>query len=119
MGLRELRKKLTVTVDELDDQRLQERFHGLGLTEICSIVPRQPTRVGGEVNRTRLLPRSGVPAVEITVCDGTGNVVALFTGRRRVAGLEQGRAVLLEGVPFHDHGKLMLLNPAYTLLPSH
>jgi len=119
MGLRDLRKRLGATVDELEDRRLQDRFHGLGLTEISEIVPRQPTRVGGEVNRIRLQPRSGVPAVEITVCDGTGNVVALFTGRRRVTGLEQGRAVLLEGVPFTEHGKLMLLNPAYTLLPQH
>ena len=118
MGLRDLRKKLSTTIDELDDRRLQERFHGLGLTEIGSVVPRQPSRMGGEVHRMRLQPRSGVPAVEVTVSDGTGKVVAVFTGRRRVSGLEQGRAVLLEGVPFVEHGKLMLLNPAYTLLPT-
>ena len=117
MGLRDLRKKLTTTVDELDGRRLQERFHGLGLTEICDIVPRQPARLGGEVNRMKMLPRSGVPSVEIMLTDGTGNVVAVFTGRRRVAGLEQGRAVLLEGVPFEEHGRMLLLNPAYTLLP--
>jgi hypothetical protein len=119
MGLRDLRKRLSATVDELEDRRLQERFHGLGLTEIADIVTRQPSRVGGEVIRTRLQPRSGVPAVEITISDGTGNVIAVFTGRRRVTGLEQGRAVLLEGVPFTERGKLMLLNPAYTLLPQH
>lgn len=118
MGLKDLRRKLSTTIDELDDRRLHERFHGLGLTEIGSIVPRTPTRVGGEVNRTRLQPRSGVPAVEITVSDGTGNLVALFTGRRRVTGLEQGRSLLLEGVPFQEHGRMMLLNPAYTLLPN-
>lgn len=117
MGLRDLKKRLTSTVEELDDQRLHERFHGLDLTELAQVVPRQPTRIGGEVVRMRIQPRSGVPAVEVTVSDGTGTAIAVFTGRRRLAGLEQGRAVLLEGVPFLEHGRMTLLNPAYTLLP--
>ena len=117
MGLRDLKKRLTTTVEELDDRRLHERFHGLDLTELGQVVPRTPTRVGGEVVRMKIQPRSGVPAVVVTVSDGTGTAIAVFTGRRRLAGLEQSRAVVLEGVPFLEHGHLTLLNPAYTLLP--
>ncbi len=40
----------------------------------------------------------------------------MFTGRRRIAGLEPGRAVMLEGVAGTGHGRLQLMNPAYTLL---
>jgi hypothetical protein len=43
--------------------------------------------------------------------------VAVFTGRRYVAGLEHNRAVVLEGVARSERGRLVLMNPAYTLLP--
>ena len=32
MGLRDLGKRLRASIDELDDQRLQDRFAGLGLS---------------------------------------------------------------------------------------
>ncbi len=63
------------------------------------------------------MPRSGSPALEIVVCDGTGDAVAVFTGRRTVGGLEHGRGVLIEGVAHDEHGRRVILNPAYTLLP--
>ena len=117
MGIRDLAKRLTATVEEIDDERLQERFSGLGLTSIGALEPRVPARVGGEVTRTRIAPRSGVPAFEITISDGTGSAVAVFTGRRHVAGLEHHRAVVVEGVARAERGRLVMLNPAYTLLP--
>ena len=118
MGLRDLKKRLTASVKEIDDQRLQERFHGLDITAMSDLRSRQPVRVGGEITRMRTLPRSGVPAVEITVNDGTGSAVAVFTGRRHLGGVEHNRAIVLEGVAHDEHGKHVLLNPAYTLLPS-
>lgn len=117
MGLRDLRKKLSTSVDELDDQRLRHRFADIGLIRITDVVARQRVRVGGEVYRMRIQPRSGVPAAEVSVSDGTGTIIAVFTGRRRLPGLEQTRAVILEGVPMMEHGHMLMLNPAYTLLP--
>jgi hypothetical protein len=117
MGLRDLAKRLRTTVDELDDRRLQDRFSGLGLICIGEMTPRTAVRVGGEITRMRVAPRSGVPAFEITVDDGTGTAVAVFTGRRHLAGVEHNRAVVLEGVARFERGRLMMLNPAYTLLP--
>ena len=118
MGLRDLKKRLTASVRELDDQRLQERFHGLGLTPMSELTCRRPVRVGGEITRMRTLPRSGVATVEITVSDGTGQATAVFTGRRQLGGIEHNRAIVLEGVAHQERGKRVLLNPAYTLLPS-
>jgi len=116
MGLRDLAKRLTATVEQIDDERLQDRFAGLALTALGDLEPRVAARVGGEVSRTRIVPRSGVQSFEITVADGTGTAVAVFTGRRYVAGLEHGRAVVLEGVARLERGRLVMLNPAYTLL---
>ena len=117
MGLRDLAKRLSASVEQIDEERLQDRFSGLRLTPLGELQARVPARVGGEVSRTRIVPRSGVPAFEITVADGTGTAVAVFTGRRYVAGLEHNRAVVLEGVARTDRGRLVLMNPAYTLLP--
>ena len=118
MGLKDLRKRLTTSVRELDDQRLQERFHGLDITAIADLHCRTAIRIGGEITRMRTRPRSGVPAFEITVSDGTGSAMAVFTGRRQLGGVEHNRAIVLEGVAHEEHGKPVLLNPAYTLLPS-
>lgn len=116
MGLRDLAKRLKTSVEELDDQRLQDRFSGLALTPLGDLEARTPARVGGEITRTRIAPRSGIAAFEITVSDGTGSAVAVFTGRRYVSGMEHNRAVLLEGVARAERGRLVMLNPAYTLL---
>jgi hypothetical protein len=117
MGLRDLAKRLKATVEELDDERLQDRFNGLALTPLGELAARQAARVGGEITRTRIAPRSGINAFEITVSDGTGSAVAVFTGRRYVPGMEHSRALLLEGVARSERGRLVMLNPAYTLLP--
>jgi hypothetical protein len=53
----------------------------------------------------------------VTIHDGTGAAVAVFTGRSRIDGIEAGRAVLFEGVARRDCGRLIVYNPAYTLLP--
>ena len=50
--------------------------------------------------------------------DGTGDLVVVFTGRRTIGGMGHGRGVLFEGVAHQERGRLVLLNPAYTLLPD-
>jgi hypothetical protein len=117
VGIRDLAKRLTTSVDELENDRLHHRFGSLDVTPVGHMGSRAHVRVGGEVKRIRTAPRSGVPTLEITVCDGTGDAVAVFTGRRRIAGIETGRAIVLEGVPHPDGERKIMLNPAYTLLP--
>ena len=117
MGLRDLAKRLTVSARDLDNQRLQERFDGVGLTAMAEISCRVPVRIGGEITRMRTTPRRGVPSLEITVSDGTGQTVAVFTGRRQLGGIEHNRAIVLEGVAHEERGRRVMLNPAYTLIP--
>jgi hypothetical protein len=118
VGLRDLKKRLTTAPSELHNEELRDRFVLPGATKIAELPLRQPVRVAGEIKRIRTVPRSGVPALEIVVCDGTGDAIAVFTGRRSVGGLEHGRGVLIEGVAHDEHGRRVILNPAYTLLPS-
>ena len=117
MGLRDIGKRLRASVDELDNVRLQGRFVGKELQPIDGLPLRAPVRVGGEVTRMRITPRSGISALEVVVSDGTGDLTVVFTGRRSIGGMGNGRGVLFEGVAHHERGRTVLLNPAYTLLP--
>jgi hypothetical protein len=117
MAFRDMKKRLTSSLQELDKSRLQDRYVGLGLTPIGEAPTRVPIRIGGEVKQLRMAPRAGSPTLEVLVSDGTGEALAVFTGRRRIGGVAHGRGLLLEGVAHIERGHLVVLNPAYTLLP--
>jgi len=118
MSLRDrARKRLAPTVAELDKVRLTDRYRGLDITSISDVALRKPARLGGEVQGLRVVPRSGSSSLEVTVTDGSGRAVAVFLGRRSLPGVAPGVGVVLEGVPRKEHGRCVLINPAYTLLP--
>lgn len=116
MGIRDLARRFKADSADLDSERLQHRFHELELTPIGELPLREKARVGGEVKRMRVTPRQGVPSFEVVVSDGTGDAVAVFTGRRSIAGVEHGRAMVIEGVAREERGRRIMLNPAYTLI---
>jgi hypothetical protein len=112
-----LRQRLGASVAELDRTRLQDRCRGLDVTPIGEAPRRVPVRVGGEVKRVIVAPRNGVPNLEVMIHDGTGTITAVFAGRRRIAGIDHGRAIVLEGVPVDLGDRAVIYNPAYTLVP--
>ena len=116
MGLRDRVKQWSSSTAEIDQVRLQDRFCDVDCTQIADATTRQRVVISGEVKAIQVVPRAGSPWLEVTVGDGTGKAVAVFTGRRRIGGIEPGRAVLLEGVAGTQGGRLQLMNPAYTLL---
>ena len=116
MGFKDFRKRLSSSTDEIDLVRLQDRFCDVDCSKIEAATPRTRVVISGEVQAIQVVPRAGSSWLEVTVGDGTGKAVAVFTGRRRIGGLEPGRAVLLEGVAGTARGRLQLMNPAYTLL---
>lgn len=42
--------------------------------------------------------------------------ILMFTGRNRLRGIDTGRAMIVEGVGRVERGRLLIWNPAYTLL---
>jgi RecG-like helicase len=119
VGLKDLKRRLSVGSSALQQSSLQDRYGGLGDTSIGEVPRRTPVRMCGEVTRQKIVPRAGSPVMELTVSDGTGDVIVIFTGRRSISGLSHGRGVRLQGVAHEEHGRLVMLNPAYTLLPKH
>lgn len=118
MGIRDIAKRLRVDSREIDSERLVDRFEELHLAKIATIVSRQQVKIGGEIKRMRIKPRSGIQAIEIVLNDGTGDATVIFSGRRHIPGIQHGQCIIVEGVTFADHGRNVFLNPAYTLLPA-
>jgi hypothetical protein len=114
--LSKLRSKLNQTVEQIDDERLQDRCKALGSVEITGAPLRVPVRLGGEIQGLQVVPRAGSPSLEVTIADGTGRAVAVFTGRKKLPGVDPGRRVVIEGVGRMERGRMLLVNPAYTLL---
>ena len=116
MPLKKLVERLTRPVEDLDREQLGSFCDARSLAPMDHIEVRHPVRVGGEVRAVRIVPRAGAPALEVTVTDGRGSVVAVFLGRRKVAGMSPGRRVALQGVAARNGNRYLLFNPAYELL---
>ena len=119
MALRKIVRGLRSSTDDLHRERLTGRFDptSLDTVEIASAPFRERIRIAGEVARLRVVPRAGSPSLEITLDDGTGRALIVFTGRRRIIGIDPGRALVVEGTARRVHDRAVLMNPTYTLLP--
>src|SRR6476646_6915534 len=80
MAFKKMVERLTKPVDELDREQLSEYCDAHQFEAMDQLVPRRPVRVGGEVRAVRIVPRAGAPALEVTLSDGRGQVVAVFLG---------------------------------------
>lgn len=119
MVLKKLLERLTTPSSELDQRRLREFCEGLAdVTPIAKLRPREEGTVVGEITSLRIVPREGSPWLEATITDGTGSLVIMWTGRRRIAGVAPGKRLVVSGrgAPYGKQGRLRLLNPRYELL---
>ena len=111
---------LRAPLKELDRHRIATRFAkgdaGNGRIAIAEVQLRSHVKIIGEVTGLRVVPRAGSPSLEMTINDGSGSALVVFTGRRRIAGIDPGRALEIEGVAREEHGRVIFLNPQYTLL---
>ncbi|MDQ1436503.1 MAG: hypothetical protein QOK43_132 [Acidimicrobiaceae bacterium] len=85
-------------------------------TAIANVRWRDRACVEGQVQSMRVRALADLPSLEIVIADGTGAISAVFHGRRAVAGIELGTRLQIKGTAIDHHGRLAVLNPAYTLL---
>ena len=114
------RPALAASSHALDRARRAKRVAGLAPDEprIHSLPVRRRVRVVGEITAARVVPRASTQWLELTVDDGSGSIIAMYTGRRRIPGLQPGRVIEFEGVLRHERGRRVMLNPLYTLRPD-
>lgn len=108
----------TAPSHELDRARLKNRVAAISASEprISTVPARTRVTVTGEVTATRVVPKASSPWLELTVDDGTGSFIAMYTGRRSIPGIRPGRLAEFTGVLREERGRKIMLNPAYTLL---
>ena len=70
------------------------------------------SRAPGVLRRAGLKGEGGV-WFDALLCDGTGQLIVRWLGRRRVPGVEPGAGLLVEGTVSVDRGRLVVLNPRY------
>jgi hypothetical protein len=120
MGVKDRFRKFTASVSELDGEKLRNYCQNFeGVTAIAELVPREEVTVVGEITSLRIVPRpDNVPWLEATVSDGTGNLMVMWTGRRRIAGIAAGKRLMVtgRGAPKGKGGRLLITNPKYELL---
>jgi hypothetical protein len=88
-----------------------------GTTPIAELKWRQPARVAGRVKAMRVQPLGGVPSLECTLVDGSGEaLVVVFIGRRSIAGIHTGTQMVVEGRVGKHNEKLAMISPSYELL---
>lgn len=110
-------RRFTAEESELAAEDLHDVCDAAGATHIADAPMRQTTRIAGVIRGVTLRPLGGVPALEADLFDGTGSVDVVWLGRRRIAGIDPGTQLIAEGRIGEQRGRLMMFNPAYTLLP--
>jgi hypothetical protein len=115
---RRVLSRLRASDEELHDAELRERTVEQGCVAVAACLDRQRAKVHGTIRTVTLRPLAGVPALEAELWDGTGTVVLVFLGRRRIGGIEPGRALTAEGRVATVNGRPQLFNPFYTLTPA-
>jgi DNA/RNA endonuclease YhcR with UshA esterase domain len=110
--------RLTADEDELADKELQEEVASAGATAVSRCSLGEPVCVAGEVKFVVLKPRAGVPTLEVELYDGTGTVMLVWLGRRRIRGIDPGRSLVARGRMTKHEGRSTIYNPAYELRPS-
>ncbi|MHB1986585.1 MAG: amino acid permease [Acidimicrobiales bacterium] len=87
-----------------------------GAIPIAQLRWRQRARVGGRVRSVRVQPRAGVPSVECTLADPTGQILLVFQGRRRYPGVEPGATITAEGMVGERNNRTAMINPVVEIV---
>lgn len=120
MGLlRNLGSRLVETPEQTRAQALRTWISNLpDVEQICVCRPRTRVRVAGVVESITVVPRGDSYKLEATIYDGTDRMAAIWLGRRRIAGIDLGTVLILEGTMGWFKETLSIVNPAYTLVPE-
>jgi len=96
---------------------LRETYAGEDCVHISDAPDREMVRLRGSLRTVSLRPRAGVPALEAELFDGSGVIVIVWLGRRRIAGIDPGRSIQVEGRIGEHSGVRTMFNPRYELIP--
>jgi len=117
-SLRGLWSSLTAPAEEQDAAALLDATEKLGLVPAAECGDRQRVTVHGSIRSVRMLPRAGSPALEAELFDGSGSIMLVWLGRRRIHGIECGRTLKASGLVSLKGDQRVIYNPRYELDPA-
>lgn len=116
--LRRAVNRLASSAKEHEAAQLQKECVEIGATPISELPDRERVRVAGTLRTVTLRPRAGVPALVAELYDGSGSISLVWLGRRQIAGIEPGRALVAYGRVTRDGQHTVIFNPRYELRPA-
>lgn len=100
---------------DMEAKELQQDTVKAGCCRVADADDRGHVELRGSLRTVTLRPRGGVPALEAELYDGSGVITLVWLGRRRIAGIEAGRQLKVQGrIGVQDGGRVMF-NPRYEL----
>ena len=87
-----------------------------GTIPIAEAAWRSRVRVAGRVKSIRVPTRTPTPSLECTLVDGSGALLLVFQGRRKIPGIQQGARLVAQGTVGSWEGRMAILNPDYELI---
>jgi hypothetical protein len=109
------RGRLTTSPKTGDAER-PPRIDTSTITPIGDVRWRDQVRVRGQIHSVRVAPQRDTPTFEVVVDDGTGTLLAVFLGRRDLAGVTVGTRIELTGTAGIHQNRLAVLNPTYVIV---
>lgn len=120
MSKSRLRRSISRWANTSDQEArdLRKTYADEASDSIADAPDREQVRLRGSLRTVTLRPRAGIPALEAELFDGSGVITVVWLGRRRIAGIDPGRAIEVQGrIGAHD-GMRIMYNPRYELIAS-
>jgi hypothetical protein len=121
MGIRERFVALGQSRSEAEANELRERLtddqisHDVAPLSTCS--PGDVVSVMGTIRSVTIRPAGRAPGTDIEIFDGSGSVNVVWMGRRRMAGIQPGRGIVVHGRMTCTTDNPTIYNPRYELAP--
>lgn len=87
-------------------------------TRVAELQPRRRATVIGTINSLVIRPRSGVPALEVEIQDGSGKLTCIWLGQRSISAIAPGRDIEVTGMIMQSEEGWLSYNPVYRLFPN-
>ena len=112
--LRRLFRRITESDEERLAAEVREWAESVpGTVRIADAPKRTPIRIAATVSRITVRPGGSFDSIDAVVSDGTGEIRAVWAGRRSIPGLSLGTRIVLEGVIGEERGERRMVNPRF------
>lgn len=107
--------KFTASDAALDAESLQTEGDRAGAEAVTGCRRGEMVCIAGRLKSVVYTPRETALTLEAELFDGSGVVDLVWLGRRRIAGIEPGRHLLVRGRLAKRDGRPVIYNPWYEL----